>query len=116
MYNVVCKTCWLIDVPELGHAIHDLVSKTKYVRFHGPRLADDFCEMPSIMLENWCWQKDILKDMSYHCTAVHEKYLSKWQAENPTLETPPTKIPDDMISSLLDGRSWVKLNQIVIQL
>ncbi|KAL1870684.1 hypothetical protein Daus18300_005004 [Diaporthe australafricana] len=104
------------DVPELGHAIHDLVSKTKYVRFHGTRLADDFCEMPSVMLENWCWQREILKDMSHHYTAVDETYLSKWQAEIPSLETPPTKIPDEIVASLLHGRGWVKLNQILIQL
>ncbi|KAI3391055.1 hypothetical protein diail_8083 [Diaporthe ilicicola] len=101
---------------ELGHAIHDLVSKTKYVRFHGTRLADDFCEMPSVMLENWCWQKDILRDISYHYTEVDEKYLLKWQAENPNLEKPSVKMPDDLITSVLEGRSWVKLNQVAMQL
>ncbi|KAK2604610.1 hypothetical protein N8I77_007523 [Diaporthe amygdali] len=101
---------------ELGHAIHDLVSKTKYVRFHGPRLADDFCEMPSVMLENWGWRKDILRDMSHHYTAVGDKHLEKWRAQHPNMETPPVKMPDELIQSLLDARGWVKLNQITVQL
>ena len=38
---------------ELGHGIHDLVSRTTYSRFHGTRTAQDFCETPSKMLENF---------------------------------------------------------------
>lgn len=110
------QNIYLTETVELGHAIHDLVSKTKYVRFHGPRLADDFCEMPSVMLENWCWRKDTLRNMSHHYTAVDEKYLENWRAQNPNLETPAVKMPDELIDSLLKGRSWVKLNQVGVQL
>jgi Zn-dependent oligopeptidase len=39
---------------ELGHGIHNLVSQTRYSRFHGTSgLFYDFVEMPSMMLENW---------------------------------------------------------------
>ncbi|CAI5757903.1 unnamed protein product [Candida verbasci] len=51
---------------ELGHGLHSLVSKTKYARFHGTRVERDFVETPSQMLENWCWKKDQIKQLSSH--------------------------------------------------
>ncbi|KAK9462459.1 uncharacterized protein V1516DRAFT_662495 [Lipomyces oligophaga] len=51
---------------ELGHGIHDLVSVTKYARFHGTNVARDFVEAPSQMLEYWCWQPNELKFLSSH--------------------------------------------------
>lgn len=101
---------------ELGHAIHDLVAKTKYVRFHGPRLASDFNETPSVMLENWCWTKDMLRSMSCHYTHVDDKYLKEWRAEHPGADDPPKHIPEDLLDSLIAGRNWVMLNQVSMQL
>lgn len=41
---------------ELGHGIHDMVSKTLYARFHGSGgTVVDFGEATNQMLENWCW-------------------------------------------------------------
>lgn len=54
---------------ELGHAVHDLVARTKYARFHGHRAPPDFFEVPSVMLENWCWLRDELRAMSCHHAA-----------------------------------------------
>lgn len=51
---------------ELGHGIHNLVSVTTYARFHGTRVARDFVEAPSQMLEFWCWQPAQLKRLSGH--------------------------------------------------
>jgi metallopeptidase MepB len=51
---------------ELGHGIHDLVARTIYSRFHGTRVARDFVEAPSQMLENWCWTPSVLKSLSNH--------------------------------------------------
>jgi len=51
---------------EMGHAIHDIVSVTKYGRFHGTEVPGDFVEAPSQMLENWCWNKKVLQDLSHH--------------------------------------------------
>ncbi|OKL57232.1 hypothetical protein UA08_07388 [Talaromyces atroroseus] len=51
---------------ELGHGIHDLVSKTRYSRFHGTMTVLDFCETPSKMLENWCWLPGPLQSLSHH--------------------------------------------------
>ena len=51
---------------ELGHGIHDLVSRTRFSRFHGTATVRDFVEAPSQMLENWCWTPSQLKSLSQH--------------------------------------------------
>ncbi|EPS37390.1 hypothetical protein H072_8859 [Dactylellina haptotyla CBS 200.50] len=51
---------------ELGHGIHDLVSRTIYSRFHGTNTVGDFVEAPSQMLENWTWEPKQLKELSSH--------------------------------------------------
>jgi len=51
---------------EIGHAIHDLVGRTRYSRFHGTNVARDFVEMPSQLLENWCWTEKQIKFLSKH--------------------------------------------------
>ncbi|KIL85192.1 hypothetical protein FAVG1_11621 [Fusarium avenaceum] len=47
---------------ELGHAIHNMVARTKYSIPH----SRDFIEIPSIMLENWVWLPDILVRLGRH--------------------------------------------------
>lgn len=51
---------------ELGHGIHDLVSKTHYIATHGTETVRDFVEAPSQMLENWCWTPSVVQDLSSH--------------------------------------------------
>ncbi|KDQ07822.1 hypothetical protein BOTBODRAFT_38504 [Botryobasidium botryosum FD-172 SS1] len=51
---------------EMGHVFHKLLSKTRFSRFHGSRVARDFVEAPSQMLENWCWEPSVLTKMSSH--------------------------------------------------
>lgn len=51
---------------ELGHGIHNILSKTKYSRFHGTHVERDFVETPSQMLEYWTWSKNELKELSSH--------------------------------------------------
>ncbi|CEJ93564.1 hypothetical protein VHEMI09144 [[Torrubiella] hemipterigena] len=89
---------------ELGHAIHSLVSRTKYSRFHGTSLPPDFVEIPSLMLENWCWMPEVLKSMSTHYSYLCPEYLAKWKAENPGKEQPPKEIPDAIVDALVKYR------------
>jgi metallopeptidase MepB len=91
---------------ELGHGIHDLVSKTTYAYFHGTNVVQDFCEAPSQMLENWCWTPEPLKALSQHYSTISPEYLETWKEEqlknSPNNDTkitpPPTQIPDNSTS------------------
>ncbi|KAL7009563.1 metalloendopeptidase [Cystobasidiomycetes sp. EMM_F5] len=51
---------------EMGHAWHCLLSRTLFARFAGTRVARDFVEAPSQMLENWCYTHKVLQDVSQH--------------------------------------------------
>ncbi|KAI0349471.1 Metalloprotease [Trametes cingulata] len=51
---------------EIGHVFHELLSKTRFARFHGTTVALDFGEAPSQMLENWCYEPRVLARMSSH--------------------------------------------------
>ncbi|KAI0927259.1 hypothetical protein AcV5_010517 [Taiwanofungus camphoratus] len=51
---------------EMGHVFHGLLSKTRFARFHGTAVARDFVEAPSQMLENWCFEPQVLERMSSH--------------------------------------------------
>jgi len=90
---------------ELGHGMHDLVSRTSSVRFHGHNMPPDFFEVPSVMLENWCWTKDALRQMSCHYTKVSLEYLAEWRRENPGRDSPPEEIPDELLDPLVRSRT-----------
>lgn len=89
---------------ELGHGIHDIVAKTIHSRFHGTACVDDFCEAPSQMLENWCWEPSRLKELSFHYSLLSPEYAKFWeqQAENKTKPLP--QLPDDMAENLVKSK------------
>ena len=89
---------------ELGHAIHDLVSKTTYSRFHGTNTVIDFGEAPSQMLENWCWNPLSLKLLSRHYSSLSAQYFRAWKDQSGDGFVPPEQIPDEMIESLLAAK------------
>ncbi|KAA8646894.1 M3 family metallopeptidase [Aspergillus tanneri] len=86
---------------ELGHGIHDLVSKTIYSRFHGTNTVRDFVEAPSQMLENWCWTPSQLKSLSKHYSSLSPEYLAAWQEQAGSAAQPAEQIPDDVIENLI---------------
>lgn len=102
-----------IGITELGHGIHDLLARTKYAMFHGWAGPTDFVEIPSLMLENWCWLKSELLEMSCHYTTVDAKYLQKWQEEHPGEPLPPTKIPEKWLDDLLASRNRGKVLRLL---
>lgn len=75
---------------ELGHGMHQLLSRTRYAKFHGSRFTKDFIEIPSILLENWCWLPAQLKRLSRHC------------------DTGAT-IPDDLVNNLVRTKHFVRV-------
>jgi metallopeptidase MepB len=91
---------------ELGHGIHDLVSRTQYSRFHGTSTVRDFVEAPSQMLENWCWTASQIKSLSKHWSYLTPEYKQAWHeeaAKNGETQ-PPESMPDDLIQSIISTR------------
>ncbi|WP_249937041.1 M3 family metallopeptidase [Roseateles sp. DAIF2] len=54
---------------ELGHAVHNNLSKTRYASQGGTAVMHDFVEAPSQMLEDWVYDKKVLKLMQEVCAA-----------------------------------------------
>lgn len=87
---------------ELGHGIHDLVSKTQYSRYHGTSCVRDFVEAPSQMLENWCWTPSQLKALSHHYSSLSPEYELAWREQaGEDAPAPEKKVPDEMIDNLI---------------
>ncbi|KAK1638860.1 peptidase family M3 [Colletotrichum phormii] len=90
---------------ELGHGLHDLLSRTKHTRFHGTRVAPDFGEAPSTMLEKWCWMPDELVKMGRHYTRVELAYMTKWKEDHAYgQEPPPETLPKELVDNLVKSR------------
>lgn len=71
---------------EFGHLIHQTLTKAIYGEFSGTSVKRDFVEAPSQMLENWVWDKKILKRLSSH-----------YKTKDP--------MPDALIDDLIKTRS-----------
>ena len=82
---------------ELGHGIHDLSGRSRYSRFHGTNVVQDFVEAPSQMLENWVWTPSTLKRITKHYKTG-------------------TSMPDDLIQQLISTKhaedGIANLNQV----
>lgn len=100
---------------ELGHGVHDLVSRTKYARFHGTNTVRDFVEAPSQMLENWCWTASQLKTLSKHYSYLAPEYKAGWLAsaaageadskrQEPERAQPAERIPDELLEKLISTK------------
>lgn len=61
---------------EFGHALHAILGATRLASQSGTHTKHDFVEMPSQMLEEWLFDKDILSNLSSHYI-TGEKLSSK---------------------------------------
>ena len=52
---------------ELGHAVHNNLSATRYAQLAGTNVAGDFVEAPSQMLEDWVYDRQALNLMAEVC-------------------------------------------------
>lgn len=51
---------------EFGHALHGLLANTTYSSLSGTSVYWDFVELPSQLLENWCYEKEALSLFAKH--------------------------------------------------
>ncbi len=51
---------------EYGHALHGLLTKCTYKSVSGTSVTRDFVELPSQIMENWAFQKDVLATYAKH--------------------------------------------------
>ncbi len=51
---------------EFGHALHGMLANTNYPSLSGTNVAWDFVELPSQLMENWCYEKEALELFARH--------------------------------------------------
>jgi peptidyl-dipeptidase Dcp len=51
---------------EFGHALHGFLSKCKYNYLSGTSVSRDFVELPSQVMENWCFEPEMLALYAKH--------------------------------------------------
>ncbi|MEW7292277.1 M3 family metallopeptidase [Aquimarina sp. 2304DJ70-9] len=51
---------------EFGHALHGMLANTTYPGLSGTSVYWDFVELPSQVLENWCYEKEALELFAKH--------------------------------------------------
>lgn len=51
---------------EFGHALHGLLTQCTYPSLSGTSVARDFVELPSQVMENWCWEPEVMKTYAKH--------------------------------------------------
>lgn len=73
---------------EIGHALHNLLSKTHIAAYHGTAVPRDFVEVPSKMLEHVFWSRELVRMVSGHFESLNEE----------------EKLPDAMLDKLIESR------------
>ncbi|APG61131.1 M3 family metallopeptidase [Christiangramia salexigens] len=65
---------------EFGHALHGMLANTTYPSLSGPNVYWDFVELPSQVLENWCYEKEALQLFAKHYKTgepIPQEYITK---------------------------------------
>ena len=68
---------------EMGHAMHGMLSDVQYESLSGTNVKRDFVEMPSQVMENWCYEPEFLATFAHHWQTgepLPTEYISKIRA------------------------------------
>ncbi len=82
---------------EFGHALHGMLANTVYPSLSGTSVYWDFVELPSQLLENWCYEKEALDLFAKH-------YLTN------------EPIPMEMVQKIKDSANFLEGMQTLRQL
>jgi len=83
---------------EFGHALHHMLTEVSNRDISGINGVEwDAVELPSQIMENWCWEKEVLADLSCHYKTNE-------------------KLPDEMFENMLAAKNFMGSHAILRQM
>lgn len=95
---------------ELGHGMHNLLSKTQFARFHGTSVDRDFVEAPSMLFENFLWMPLQMREISCHYSHISPVFMETWHAERiakgEAIDAVSKQIPMEIVEKLAQTKHF----------